>query len=82
MGGYYYSPYQEKLQEEVKRVALTPRRQGLRQGFLIYGNPITLGLLATGTFLAYTPFAQPGPPARSPDPGVLPIYSMGGGMLV
>lgn len=82
---YYYSPFQEELQREVKRVALTPKRQGLRQGFLVYANPITLGLLAGGTFLAYTPFAQPGPPAETPTPGVLPFLQVGatgGGMIV
>lgn len=77
---WYYAPWQYELREQLD---LTKARSTLSftRGLRI-PDPITATVLAGAVFLAYAPLLQPGPPAKTPTPGILPIFNMGGGMIV
>jgi len=77
---YYYAPFQYRLREQLKLTKARPTLQLTRS--LRIPDPATVTVLAGAVFLAYTPLLQPGPPARTPLPGILPIYNVGGGMIV
>jgi len=79
---WYYAPWQYDLRKQVqgedtelmKAIGLS-RRVGIPPvvGGVVYG---------TTAFLAYTPLLQPGPPAKTPVEGTLPIVTLGGGLIV
>ena len=77
MEHWYYSPWQYELRKKLKdpEVIFSPRRANV--------PPILrVGVLAGAAFLAYAPLLQPGPPAKTPTPGTLQIYKLGGGLIV
>lgn len=80
MSDWYYAPWQYELREQLD---VTRARPALRitRSFKI-PDPVTATVFAGAYFLAYTPLLEPGPPAKTPTPGTLPIYRFGGGMLV
>ena len=78
MEHWYYSPWQYELREFVEGEALDPTGGKTRILPRQYRLPVLAGL----AFLAYTPLVQPGPPAKTPTPGTLQIYNLGGGMIV
>lgn len=78
MDYWYYSPWQYELREFVQEEALDPTGGKTRVVPRQYRLPVLAGL----AFLAYTPLVQPGPPAKTPTPGTLQIYNLGGGMIV
>ena len=80
MSDWYYSPWQYKLREQLGLTKVRPTLQVTRG--LRVPDPITATVLAGAVFLAYAPLLQPGPPAKTPTPGILPIYNVGGGMKV
>lgn len=81
MDYWYYAPWQYELRERLDpEVILSPRGPGSR----VPAN-VRLAVLAGAAFLAYAPLLQPGPPARTPTPYVLPPITLGrpgGGMIV
>jgi hypothetical protein len=80
MEDWYYAPWQYELR---KQLGLTKARPTLRlTRSLRIPDPITTTVLAGAVFLAYAPLLQPGPPAKTPTPGTLQIYQLGGGMIV
>jgi len=76
MNHWYYSPYQYELRERLVDILTDPQRIGLgrRAGIPTPAIVATVGAMA---FLAYTPLLQPGPPAKTPTPGTLPIFNVG-----
>lgn len=80
MSDYYYAPWQYELREQLD---LTKARPALRitRGLRI-PDPVTVTVFAGALFLAYAPLLEPGPPAKTPTKGTLPIYTFGGGMIV
>lgn len=72
---YYYSPFQEETQDRLKDILLSPKR-ALRRGAST--GPIAIGALTAAAIFAFTPLLQPGPPAKGAEPGLLPIYNIGG----
>jgi hypothetical protein len=78
MEHWYYSPWQYELREFVKEEALDPTGGKTRVIPRTYRLPVLAGL----AFLAYAPLVQPGPPAKTPTPGTLQLYQLGGGMIV
>lgn len=77
---WYYAPWQYELREQL---TLTRARPTLRlaRGLRI-PDPFTSTVFAGAVFLAYAPLLQPGPPAKTPTQGILPVYNFGGGMVV
>jgi hypothetical protein len=71
---YYYSPFQEESQDRLKKIVLSPKRL-LKKGA---PGPIAIGALTAAAVFAFTPLLQPGPPAKGAEPGILPIYNIGG----
>ena len=80
MGEFYYSPWQYELREQLSLTKARPTFRVARA--LRVPDPVTGVVLAGAVFLAYAPLLQPGPPAKTPLPGILPIYNVGGGMIV
>jgi hypothetical protein len=78
MDYWYYAPWQYELREFVVEEALDPAEGKTRIIPRQYRRPVLVGL----AFLAYTPLLQPGPPAKTPTPGTLQLYQLGGGMIV
>jgi len=76
MNHWYFSPYQYELRENLADLLRDPERIGLgrRAGIPTPAIVATVGVTA---FLAYTPLLQPGPPAKTPTPGTLPIFNVG-----
>ena len=73
---WYYAPWQYELRERFDpEVILSPRRANIPPA-------VRITVLAGAAFLAYAPLLQPGPPAKTPEPGILPIYQLGGGLIV
>ena len=70
---WYYAPWQYELRERIPapRMAATVGRR------YRIPDPVTATVLAGAIFLAYAPLLQPGPPAKTPIPGMLPIYNVG-----
>ena len=81
MSDWYYAPWQYELRERLEPdVILSPRGRGKN-----IPPQIRFAVLAGAAFLAYAPLLQPGPPAKAPATGILPIYQVGGpggGMLI
>lgn len=78
MDYWYYSPWQYELRKQLDpEPFLAPRGPGKN-----IPPQIRIAVLAGAAFLAYTPLLQPGPPAKTPIPGTLQIYQLGGGMIV
>ena len=77
---WYYAPWQYELREQL---GLTRARPAIRvaRGLRI-PDPVTSTVFAGAVFLAYAPLLQPGPPAKTPTQGILPVYNFGGGMVV
>ena len=74
MEHWYYAPWQYELRERLDpEVILAPRGRGKN-----VPPQIRIAVLAGAAFLAYAPLLQPGPPAKTPLPGILPIYQQGG----
>ena len=80
MMNWYYAPWQYELREQLGLTRARPTLQVARG--LRIPDPVTTTVFAGAVFLAYTPLLQPGPPAKTPSPGILPIYQFGGGMKV
>ena len=80
MEHWYYAPWQYEIREQLGVTKLRPTLR-ITRGLRI-PDPVTGTVLAGGVFLAYAPLLQPGPPAKTPLPGILPIYNLGGGMIV
>ncbi len=81
---WYYAPWQYELRKELGDLFTDPETIGLGRRAGIPTGPV-LALTGLAVFLAYTPLFQPGPPAKTPVPGTLPIFQTGGptgGMLV
>jgi len=74
---YYYSPFQKELQERLGG-PFEPRKYKatlLPRAFRI--APVITTAATVGAYaVAYTPFVQPGSPARQPD--TFQIYNLGG----
>lgn len=75
---FYYSPFQEELQERVLDVVLSPKRTISAVKATKIPQPIAIGVFAGAAFFAFAPLLQPGPPAGPAEPGILPIYNIGG----
>jgi len=80
MEHWYYAPWQYELREQLSLTKARPTVRVARS--LRIPDPVTATVFAGALFLAYAPLLQPGPPAKTPLPGILPIYQMGGGMIV
>lgn len=83
MSGWYYTPWQYELREQLTLTKARPTLKLARA--LRIPDPVTTTVFAGAVFLAYTPLLQPGPPAKTPTIGTLPIYqvgSPGGGLIV
>lgn len=83
MDYWYYAPWQYELREQL---SLTKARPIVRvaRGLRI-PDPVTTTVFAGAIFLAYAPLLQPGPPAKTPTPYVLPPITLGrpgGGMMI
>lgn len=81
MEHWYYAPWQYELREFVLEEALDPTGGKTSSIPRQYRLPV----LAGAAFLAYAPLLQPGPPARTPTPYVLPPITLGrpgGGMMI
>jgi len=76
MPEYYYSPFQYELRENLADLLTDPERIGLGRRAGI-PTPAIVATVGVAAFLAYTPLLQPGPPAKTPTPGTLPIYNVG-----
>jgi len=75
---FYYSPFQEELQERVLNVLFSPKRPIAAVKATRIPQPVAVGIFAGAAFFAFAPLLQPGPPAKTPGPGILPIYNIGG----
>lgn len=80
MEGWYYAPWQYELREQLSLTKARPTLKMTRA--LGIPDPLTATVFAGAVFLAYAPLLQPGPPARTPLPGTLQYYQLGGGMIV
>jgi hypothetical protein len=80
MDYWYYAPWQYELRESLDPIKARPTFRIARS--LRVPDPITATVLAGALFLAYAPLLQPGPPAKTPTPGTLQLYQLGGGMIV
>lgn len=80
MEHWYYAPWQYELREQVSLTKARPILKTTRA--LRIPDPLTATVFAGAVLLAYTPLVQPGPPARTPSPGTLQLYQLGGGMIV
>jgi hypothetical protein len=74
MVDYYYTPEQYRLREFGDEVLTDPEILGLGRQAGIPLTPVAV-TIGVGLFLAYTPFFQPSPPAKTPD--AFPIYNVG-----
>ena len=74
---FYYSPFQEELQERVLDVVFSPKRTISAVKATRIPQPFALGIFAGTAFFAFAPLLQPGPAAKTPGPGILPIYNVG-----
>jgi len=74
---FYYSPYQYTLQERVKDVVFSPKRSMTAVKATRIPQPVAIGLFAATAFVAFAPLLQPGPAAKTPSPGILPVYNVG-----
>lgn len=74
---FYYSPFQEELQERVLDVVFSPKRTVSAVKATRIPQPLAIGIFAGTAFFAFAPLLQPGPPAKRPGPGILPIYNVG-----
>ena len=77
---YYYAPWQLELREHLRVSKARPTLK-LTRGLKI-PDPLTGTVFAGAVFLAYTPLFNPSPPAKTPSEGILPMYYLGGGMIV
>ena len=77
---YYYAPWQLELREHLGMTKVRPTLR-LTRGLKV-PDPVTATVFAGAVFLAYAPLLQPGPPAKTPSEGILPMYNLGGGMIV
>ncbi len=81
MEHWYYAPWQYELRERLDpEPILSPRGPGKN-----IPPQIRIAVLAGAAFLAYAPLLQPGPPAKTPTPYVLPPITLGrpgGGMMI
>lgn len=77
---WYYAPWQYELREQLSFTRARPTLR-IARGLRI-PDPITSTVFAGAVFLAYAPLLQPGPPAKTPTQGILPVYNFGGGMVV
>ena len=75
---FYYSPFQEELQERVLDVVFNPKRSIAAAKATRIPQPVAVAVFAGAAFFAFAPLLQPGPPAKTPAPGTLPIYNIGG----
>jgi hypothetical protein len=75
---YYYSPFQEETQDRLKDIVLAPKRAVSAVKATRIPAPVAIGIFAGAAFFAYAPLLQPGPPAKRAEPGILPIYNIGG----
>ena len=74
MQHWYYAPWQYELRERLDpEPFLAPRGSGKN-----IPPQVRIAVLAGAAFLAYAPLLQPGPPAKAPSLGILPIYQQGG----
>jgi len=74
---FYYSPFQEQLQERVLDTLFSPKRTMTAVKATRLPQPIALGVFAGAAFFAFAPLLQPGPPAKIPGPGILPVFNVG-----
>ena len=80
---YYYSPWQYELREYIGLDKAKPTVRMARAARV--PDPVTATVFAGAVFLAYAPLLQPGPPAKTPSPGILPFLQVGapgGGMIL
>lgn len=70
---WYYAPWQYELREHL----VNPRQAGVVARRFRIPDPVTATVYAGALFLAYAPLLQPGPPAKTPTPGILPIFNVG-----
>jgi len=76
MKHWYYSPYQYEVRGRLTDILTDPESIGLGRRAGI-PTPAIVATVGVAAFLAYTPLLQPGPPAKTPTPGTLPIYNVG-----
>lgn len=74
---FYYSPFQYELQERVLDVVFSPKRTISAVKATRIPQPIAIGIFAGAAFFAFAPLLQPGPPAKTPGPGILPVFNVG-----
>ena len=70
---WYYAPWQYELREHLP----TPRQVATLGRARRIPDPVTGTVYAGALFLAYAPLLQPGPPAKTPIEGTLPIFNVG-----
>ena len=70
---WYYAPWQYELREHL----VSPRQAGVVARRFRVPDPVTATVYAGALFLAYAPLLQPGPPAKTPTLGTLPIFNVG-----
>jgi hypothetical protein len=70
---WYYAPWQYTLREHLR----TPRESAIVARRFRVPDPVTATVYAGALFLAYAPLLQPGPPAKTPTHGTLPIFNVG-----
>lgn len=70
---WYYAPWQYELREHLP----TPRQAATVGRARRIPDPVTGTVYAGALFLAYAPLLQPGPPAKTPIEGTLPIFNVG-----
>ena len=73
MSDWYYAPWQYELRDHIT----SPRMAAATGRRLRVPDPVTATVYAGALFLAYAPLLQPGPPAKTPTPGTLPIFNVG-----
>ena len=74
---FYYSPFQEELQERVLEVLFNPKRTISAVKATRIPQPMAAAIFAGTAFFAFAPLLQPGPPAKTQGLGELPIYNVG-----
>ena len=74
---FYYSPFQEELQERVLDIVFSPKRSISAVKATRIPAPLAYGIFAGAAFFAFAPLLQPGPPAKTQGLGELPIYNVG-----
>ena len=70
---WYYAPWQYERRESLP----TPRQAFTAGRVRRIPDPVTGTVYAGALFLAYAPLLQPGPPAKTPTEGTLPIFNVG-----